>query len=194
MTTQALGLQDLWSPCYSSGVPTDAFCAPHTKPAGHFSAGPQGLASWLGTGDPGKPPARVSKPRVCNKKKLSLVHHSPREELILLGTAKSVSLLVNSWVKRVSIEKPRLFSGGKIFLAVLTVRYIEDCSYQLCSQHHLKTPLASLTEQISRSNCLLPAWEREAFCWHDLPCLMCRGTKGTTIKLQEWKWICLVLS
>lgn len=45
--------------------------------------------------------------------------------------------------------------------------------------------VASLMEWISKSNCLLLTWEREAFCWHYLPCLMSRGTKYTNIKLQD---------
>lgn len=79
-------------------------------------------------------------------------------------------------------------------MLVLAARYIEDCSYELCSQHHLKTLVASVTEQISRSNCLLLARERKTFYWHELPLSDARETSCTSIKLQDSKLICLVLS
>lgn len=59
----------------------DACSAPHTKPEDNFPSGPQGLPGWLAAGGLGKPPAQISKPGLCNEKKLSLIHHGLREEL-----------------------------------------------------------------------------------------------------------------
>lgn len=79
-------------------------------------------------------------------------------------------------------------------MAVLTARYIEDCSYQLCSQHHFKNLVASFTKQISKSNCFILTWERETLLWNSLPCLMLKRTECTRVKSQDQNQTSLFLS